>query len=62
MRKIINDFLEEKITYKDSVTILFSGGLDSLSLLLSCLDVGIKPKLYIFYLEGYESSDIKSSH
>ena len=61
MRKIINDFLEEKITDKDSVAILFSGGLDSLSLLLSCLDVGIKPKLYTFYLEGYESSDIKSS-
>ena len=61
MRKIIDDFLEEKIRDKNSVAILFSGGLDSLSLLLSCLDIGIKPVLYTFFLESYESSDIKSS-
>ena len=30
------------------VALLFSGGLDSLSLLLSCIDVGIKPHLYSF--------------
>ena len=61
MRKIIDDFLEEKIRDKNSVAILFSGGLDSLSLLLSCLDIGIKPVLYTFFLESYEYSDIKSS-
>lgn len=49
MRKIIDDFLEEKIRDKNSVAILFSGGLDSLSLLLSCLDIGIKPVLYTFF-------------
>lgn len=61
MRKIINDYLNEKIDDKNSVAILFSGGLDSLSLLLSCMDIGIKPVLYTFYLESYESNDIKSS-
>lgn len=43
------------------VALLFSGGLDSLSLLLSCMDVGIKPHLYSFKLEGVESDDIKAS-
>ena len=61
MRKIMNNFLENEIKDKDSVAILFSGGLDSLSILLSCLDIGVKPTLYTFYLETYESSDIKSA-
>lgn len=61
MRKIINKQLEQ---YKNNnVALLFSGGMDSLSLLLSCLDVGIKPKLYTFRLEGYMSDDsIRSKH
>ena len=61
MRKIMNNFLENEIKDKNSVAILFSGGLDSLSILLSCLDIGVKPTLYTFYLETYESSDIKSA-
>lgn len=59
MRKIINN---ELIKYQtEEVALLFSGGMDSLSLLLSCLDVGIKPHLYTFKLESYESEDYKTS-
>lgn len=61
IRKLINDSLQNNILDKNSVAILFSGGMDSLSLLLSCLDVGIKPVLYSFYLKNYESNDIKAS-
>lgn len=59
MRKIINNHLAN---YKDKeVALLFSGGMDSLSLLLSCLDVGIKPHIYSFKLHSIESTDITSA-
>ena len=59
MRNIINKQLNK---YKgENIALLFSGGMDSLSLLLSCLDVGIKPKLYSFKIEGIESDDIIAS-
>ena len=59
LRSIINKQLEE---YKnENVALLFSGGMDSLSLLLSCLDVGIKPTLYSFKIENIDSDDIKAS-
>ena len=59
MREIINKQLKE---YRDKdIALLFSGGLDSLSILLSCIDVGISPHLYTFRLEDYISEDIKSS-
>lgn len=61
IRKFINDSLQNNVLDKNSVAILFSGGMDSLSLLLSCLDIGIKPVLYSFYLNNYESEDIKAS-
>lgn len=43
------------------VALLFSGGMDSLSLLLSCLDAGITPHLYTFKLKNIESEDVVSS-
>lgn len=59
LRSIINKQLEK---YKnENVALLFSGGMDSLSLLLSCLDVGIKPTLYSFKIENIDSDDIKAS-
>jgi asparagine synthetase B (glutamine-hydrolysing) len=61
LRRLINKHLEGCIEAKDDVAILFSGGMDSLTVLLSCLDVGITPVLYTFYLKSYESEDIKSS-
>lgn len=61
LRKSINQELEKRVTNKNSVAVLFSGGMDSLSLALSCLDVGIQPTLYTFSLKSYESPDLISS-
>lgn len=61
LKQLINTHLERKITNKNDVALLFSGGLDSLSVLLSCLDIGIKPYLYTFRLDNYVSEDILSS-
>lgn len=59
IRNFIDEELENVIANKNDVALLFSGGSDSLSVLLSCLNVGIKPILYSFYLKNYESDDIK---
>ncbi|SME47311.1 Asparagine synthase [Bacillus cereus] len=61
LKQYINEYLEETIYNKNSVALLFSGGMDSLSLLLSCLEIGIRPTLYTFYLKSYTSSDIECS-
>ena len=61
LRQYINNYLELNIKDKNDVAILFSGGMDSLSILFSCLDLEIKPHLYSFYLKNYESEDIKMS-
>lgn len=57
----INNWLKNNIDNTNSVAILFSGGMDSLTILLSCLELGIKPVLYTFYLDNYVSEDIKQS-
>lgn len=58
LRNIINEYLVKNIDNKNDVALLFSGGMDSLSILLSCLDVDIKPHLYTFYLDNHISEDI----
>ncbi len=59
MRNIINKQLEQ---YKDKeVALLFSSGMDSLTLLLSCLDVGIRPHLYTVRMEDFVSEDVIKS-
>jgi len=56
LRNLINKYLKENIP-NDDVALLFSGGSDSLSILLSCLDLNIKPHLYTFRLSNHESQD-----
>ena len=58
LRNIINEYLVKNIDNKNDMALLFSGGMDSLSILLSCLDVDIKPHLYTFYLDNHISEDI----
>lgn len=59
MREIMNNELS---VYKGKeIGLLFSGGMDSLCILLSCLDVGIKPHLYTFKLAHYDSEDYLTS-
>lgn len=45
----------------ERIALNFSGGTDSTCLLLACLDLGIKPKLYIYSLKGYISPDLKKA-
>ena len=51
--------IKSEIEDYDDVAILFSGGTDSLTCLFSCLELGIRPKLYTFHLDGYLSEDAK---
>ncbi len=61
LKSIINKYLIEQELQTGQVALLFSSGMDSLSILLSCLEVGVKPKLYTFYLDNHESEDIRRS-
>lgn len=61
LKQLINNHLEKNIKDKNDVAILFSGGLDSLSILLSCLEIDIRPVLYSFYLKSHVSDDIEAS-
>ncbi|MGG0667875.1 asparagine synthase-related protein [Lederbergia citrisecunda] len=58
LKKLINESLENSIYEKESVALLFSGGVDSLTCLFSLLEIGIKPSLYTFYLEGKPNNDL----
>lgn len=52
--------LNATIGYNGKVGLLLSGGMDSLSVLLACLDIGIKPTCYTFHLKGVISEDLQS--
>ena len=55
MRELLNKGIKQ---YKNQdIALLFSAGVDSLCVLLSCLDVGIRPHLYTFKLKSYDSDD-----
>ena len=41
-----------------ATVILFSGGMDSVCLLFCCLELGMKPDLYVYSVEGYNSPDL----
>lgn len=60
LKQLIINSISSKIN-NDDIAILFSGGTDSLTCLFSCLELGIKPKLYSFYLEGEIHKDIEIS-
>lgn len=57
LRNLINTYLLDNIKDVNSVSLMFSGGLDSLSILLSCINLGIKPHLYTFRLSNHVSDD-----
>lgn len=61
LKNILNKYLIEQNINSESTALLFSSGMDSLSILLSCLEVGINPHLYTFYLDNHISEDIKRS-
>ena len=57
IRKIISEYMLKEAG-ASPVGVLLSGGMDSLSVLISCLDVGVPVVAYSFKLDGIESSDI----
>lgn len=63
--KILHDKLIKIIGRESSglndIGLMLSGGIDSSSILYSLLELGIKPHCYSFYLENYESKDLKSA-
>lgn len=61
LRPLLLKSLWEKLNGSKDVAILYSGGFESFSCLCLCLDLGIKPHLYTFYLEGVESHDIRKA-
>lgn len=58
LRPLLLKSLKEKLNDSNDVAVLYSGGYESFSCLCLCLELGIKPHLYTFYLEGVESHDI----
>lgn len=61
LRPLLLKSLKEKLNENKDVAILYSGGFESFSCLCLCLELGIKPHLYTFYLDGVESHDIKKA-
>lgn len=61
LKELLIEVIKTKVDRTKKVSLLFSGGTDSLTCLFSCLELGIKPNLYTFYLEGNISEDVKMS-
>lgn len=61
LRPLLLKSLKEKLNGSKDVAILYSGGFESFSCLCLCLELGIKPHLYTFYLDGVESYDIRKA-
>jgi hypothetical protein len=61
LKDILKSSLQDKIKNEKNIALSLSGGLDSLSVLLCCLELNIKPTCYTFYLDSYESEDLLSS-
>lgn len=61
LKELLKEYVQERIPKNADVGVLFSGGLDSISVLLTALELGYVPTLYTFYLEGYVSKDLETS-
>ena len=59
LKKLIKKHIENTIPKNEKVAVMFSGGLDSLSVLLSALELGYEVKLYTFHLKGVISKDLE---
>lgn len=61
LKKLIKKHIENTIPKNEKVAVMFSGGLDSLSVLLSALELGYEVKLYTFHLKGVISKDLETA-
>lgn len=53
------EIILSEIEKRKEKAIMFSGGIDSSTILAAMLECGIKPDLYTFYVEGLKSRDVK---
>lgn len=60
-RECICKDIAEGIGNEKNVAVFLSGGIDSTSCLLACIDLGLNITAYTFYLEGHESQDLHAS-
>lgn len=59
MRTLLTNSIEQQVQpYGDDIAIAFSGGTDSMCMLLSSLDLGLNPTLYTYYADK-ESKDLQ---
>lgn len=61
LKQLIKKHISNTIPQNEKVAVMFSGGLDSLSVLFSLIELGYDVKLYTFYREGVLSDDLKIS-
>jgi asparagine synthetase B (glutamine-hydrolysing) len=61
LKDILKFSIKEKIKNEKNIAIALSGGMDSLSVLLCCLELNLNPTCYTFYLDNYESEDLLAS-
>lgn len=60
-RDCIKKDISDRIGNEKDIAVFLSGGVDSTSCLLACIDIGLNITAYTFYLEGHESQDLHAS-
>lgn len=61
LRELLIKTIERESNGEDKVGLMLSGGIDSCSVLYSLLELNKEVHCYSFYLENYESQDLKSA-
>lgn len=59
-RKIMLDRVSS-LAAQEPFELALSGGVDSTIILFACLELGIKPRCLTFYMDGFESDDLRAS-
>lgn len=57
LKVLLVNAISKKVGNEKDISLLFSGGTDSLTCLFSCFELDIKPTLHTFYLENHISED-----
>lgn len=60
LRRLLIKRAQDTCGNSDSNCLLLSGGMDSTTALYSLLGAGVKFKAYTFYIDGWESQDLKA--
>lgn len=58
IRELLKNSIKKSIPSSRPLALAFSGGTDSLCILWVCLEIGVIPRLYTYYLKGINSEDL----